>query len=164
MKKIGIISDTHSHLSNQIFSFFKNVNEIWHAGDIGNIEIVKKLTDFKTFRAVYGNIDGTEIRSIHPKNLRFSIEGLKVWITHIGGYPGKYDHSVKPEIFNNPPDIFISGHSHILKIINDKKLNLLHINPGAFGLFGFHRVKTAVKLVLENKNIRDLQILELPKK
>ncbi len=163
MKKIGIISDTHSHLTNQIFSFFKNVDQIWHAGDIGNIQIARKLQQFKNFKAVFGNIDNHNIRTLYPENLRFTIERLDVWITHIGGYPGKYDKRVKPQIFNNPPDIFISGHSHILKIINDEKLNLLHINPGAFGFFGFHKVRTAIRLVLDNKNIRDLEILELPK-
>lgn len=164
MKKIGIISDTHNILTDEIFKFFKDVDEIWHAGDIGNIEIVDELSSFKPLKAVYGNIDGHEIRQIHPEHQRFKIEDLDVWMTHIGGYPNKYDRKVKPEIFNNPPNIFISGHSHILKVIYDKKLNLLHINPGAFGISGFHKVRTAVRLVLDKKDIKDLEILELPKK
>ncbi len=163
MKKIGIISDTHSYLTDEIFDFFKDVDEIWHAGDIGSFETAKKLAKFKPMRAVYGNIDGQDIRAYTREHQRFTIEGLNVWITHIGGYPGRYDRRVVPEIFKNPPDIFISGHSHILKIMNDKKLNLLHINPGAFGLSGWHKVRTAVRLVLDNKNIKDLEILELPK-
>ncbi|MBN2663221.1 MAG: metallophosphoesterase family protein [Bacteroidales bacterium] len=163
MKKIGIISDTHTYLTDEIYKFYKDVDEIWHAGDIGNIETANKLADFKPFRAVYGNIDGSDIRNIHPENQRFMIEGLDVWMTHIGGYPGKYDMRVKPQIFQKPPNIFISGHSHILKVLFDKKLNLLHINPGAFGISGFHQVRTAVRLVLDNTNIKDLEVLELPK-
>ncbi len=164
MTKIGILSDTHTLLTDEIFKFFKDVDEIWHAGDIGNLEVADRLADFKPLRAVFGNIDGHEIRLIHPEHQRFSIEGLDIWMTHIGGYPGKYDIRIRKEIYNNPPDIFISGHSHILKVMNDKKLNLLHINPGAFGISGFHRVRTAVRLKLDNKNITDLEILELPKK
>jgi putative phosphoesterase len=163
MKRIGIISDTHSYLTDEIFDFFRNVDEIWHAGDIGNFETAKKLADFKPMRAVYGNIDGQDIRMYAREHQRFNIENLDVWITHIGGYPGRYNKRIIPEIFKNPPDIFISGHSHILKVIHDKKLKLLHINPGAFGLSGWHKVRTAVRLVLDNKNISNLEILELPK-
>ncbi len=163
MKRIGILSDTHKYLTDEIFSFFENVDEIWHAGDIGDFETAKKLSDFKLFRAVFGNIDGQDIRQLYPENQRFTIENLDIWITHIGGYPGRYDRRVKPEIFQNPPNIFISGHSHILKVMNDPKLKLLHINPGAFGISGFHKVRTAVRLVLDKKNIRDLEVLELPK-
>lgn len=164
MKKIGLLSDTHSLLTKEIFNFFKDVDEIWHAGDIGNLETSKKLSDFKPLRAVYGNIDGHELRIIHPEHQRFKIEEVNVWMTHIGGYPGKYDKRIKDEITNNPPNLFISGHSHILKVMNDKKLNLLHINPGAFGISGFHRVRTAIRFSIEGKNFKDLEILELPKK
>ena len=163
MKKIGIISDTHTYLTDEIFDFFNNVDEIWHAGDIGNMEIATKLADFKFFRAVYGNIDGSRIRALYPEHQRFVVEGLDVWMTHIGGYPGRYDPRVRSEIYKNPPNIFISGHSHILKVMNDKKLNLLHINPGAFGISGFQKVRTAIRMVLDNKDIRDLEILELSK-
>ncbi len=163
MKRIGILSDTHTYLSDEIFSFFKDVDEIWHAGDIGNIETARKLAEFKPMRAVFGNVDGQELRAIYPEHSRFIIEGMKIWMTHIGGYPGRYDKRVKPEIYTHTPNIFISGHSHILKVIYDKKLNLLHINPGAFGISGFHKKRTAIRLVIDNKDIRDLEILELPK-
>ncbi len=163
MKKIGILSDTHSYLTDEIFNFFANVDEIWHAGDIGSIEIAEKLQKFKPLRAVWGNIDGQDIRSLFQMHEKFKVEEINVWMTHIGGYPGNYDRMVKPEIYNNPPDLFISGHSHILKVMFDKKLNLLHINAGAFGISGFHKVRTAVRLVIEGKNMKDLEILELPK-
>lgn len=163
MKKIGIISDTHSFITNEIFHFFKNVDEIWHAGDIGNINIADKLADFKPIRAVYGNIDGHEIRAEYPENQKFEIENCKVWITHIGGYPGRYNYKIKKEIMKNPPDLFIAGHSHILKIINDKKLKLLHINPGAFGIVGIHKVRTAVRITIDNKIFKNLEILEIKK-
>lgn len=163
MKKIGLISDTHSILTEEIFTFFKNVDEIWHAGDIGNVEVSDKLSKFKPLRAVYGNIDGHELRVIHPENQRFKIERVEVFMTHIGGYPGRYDARVKQQIFSNPPDLFISGHSHILKVMNDKKLNLLHINPGAFGISGFHRLRTAVRFEIDGKNFKNMEILELPK-
>jgi len=163
MVKIGLLSDTHTYLSDNIFSFFENVDEIWHAGDIGNIEVADKLAAFKPLRAVSGNIDGQDVRIVHPMHHKFIIENFKVWITHIGGYPGRYDSQIKPYLLKNPPDIFICGHSHILKIIYDKKMNFLHINPGAFGLSGFHTVRTAVRFTLDNKNIKDLEILEVKK-
>jgi len=164
MKKIGIISDTHNILTDEIFDFFKNVDEIWHAGDIGNIELSDILANFKPLRAVYGNIDGHELRTLHPEHQRFKIEEVDVWMTHIGGYPGKYDIRIRQKINANPPNLFISGHSHILKVMNDKKLNLLHINPGAFGISGFHRVRTAIRFTIDGKIFKDLEILELPKK
>lgn len=163
MKRIGIISDTHAYLTDEIYKFFKDVDEIWHAGDIGNIETSNTLSNFRPIRGVFGNIDGHKLREIYPEHQRFTIEGIDVWMTHIGGYPGRYDIRVREEIYKNPPKIFISGHSHILKVINDKKLNLLHINPGAFGISGFHKVRTAIRLVLDNKEIRDLEILEVAK-
>ena len=164
MKKIGIISDTHNILTDEIFDFFKNVDEIWHAGDIGNIELSDILANFKPLRAVYGNIDGHELRTLHPEHQRFKIEEVDVWMTHIGGYPGKYDIRIRQKINANPPNLFISGHSHILKVMNDKKLNLLHINPGAFGISGFHRVRTAIRFTIDGKIFKDLEILELQKK
>jgi uncharacterized protein len=163
MKRIGLLSDTHGFLDDEYFNFFKNVDEIWHAGDIGNVELVDRLQNFKPLRAVYGNIDNHEIRLQFPLHQRFEIEGMKVWMTHIGGYPGKYAPSVKSEIYMNPPDIFISGHSHILKVMPDKTLNLLHINPGAAGNSGMHHVKTVIRFVLDNHNISDLEILEKPR-
>lgn len=161
MKTIGLLSDTHTFVDDKILHFFENCDEIWHAGDIGNIQTADLLAAFKPFRAVYGNIDGHEIRRVYPEHLRFICEGLDVWITHIGGYPGRYDRLVTPEIYRNPPGLFISGHSHILKVIPDKKLNLLHINPGAAGKSGMHLVRTAVRFQIENSIIKNLELLEL---
>jgi hypothetical protein len=161
MRKIGLLSDTHCFIEPKVFDFFKDCDEIWHAGDFGNIETLDKLAEFKPLKGVYGNIDGQEIRLVFKKHLKFRCEDVKVWITHTGGYPGKYDQSVKPGIFQDPPDLFISGHSHILKVIYDKKLNLLHINPGAAGNTGFHKVKTLLRFSIEGKEIKDLEIMEI---
>jgi len=161
MKRIGLLSDTHGFLNPRLFSFFENVDEIWHAGDFGNLETVDKLAAFKPLKGVYGNIDGHEIRAVYPQHQRFLCEEVDVWITHIGGYPGKYERYVKPEIFRNPPKLFISGHSHILKVIYDKKLDFLHMNPGAAGYKGFHKVCTALRFVIDGKDIRDLEIWEM---
>lgn len=164
MKKIGLLSDTHGFINERLFDFFDKTDEIWHAGDIGNIKVAEKLSSFKLFKAVYGNIDGQDIRFAYPKDLRFICENMDVWITHIGGYPGKYASEVKPEIFENPPDLFISGHSHILKIMYDKKLNLLHINSGASGNKGLHQLCTALRFIIDGDNIRDLEIWEVPRR
>ncbi len=163
MIKIGLLSDTHTSIDGKVLNFFKDCDEIWHAGDIGNIETADKLADFKPLKAVYGNIDDHIIRLQYGKHLRFKCEDVNVWITHIGGYPGNYDTNVKPAIFNNPPDLFICGHSHILKVIYDKKNDFLHINPGAAGKSGFHAVRTAARFSIEGKEIKDLEILELPR-
>lgn len=163
MYRIGLMSDTHGYLHPQIFTHFAQVDEIWHAGDIGDIKIADALEDFKPFRAVYGNVDGKVIRSRYPENLRFQCHGIDVWITHIGGYPGKYSPIVKPLILKNPPQLFICGHSHILKVIPDKKLNLLHINPGACGQQGWHKVKTIVRLGIDEGKIIELEVIELGK-
>lgn len=165
MKRIGLLSDTHSYLDEKIFTYFKECDEIWHAGDIGTLELADRLVAFKTVRAVHGNIDGHEIRSAHPENQRFKCEDLDVWITHIGGYPGHYDMHIRDEIKRNPPDLFICGHSHILKVMRDPKLNnMLHINPGAAGISGFHKVKTIVRFTVDGKNIKELQVIELGSK
>jgi len=161
MTKIGVISDTHGFLSPKVLDFFKNCDEIWHAGDIGSIKIFDDLENLKPLRAVYGNIDGTEIRTVCPKHNRFKCEDLNVWITHIGGYPGKYDYTIRAEIYKNPPNIFVCGHSHILKVINDPKINCLHINPGAAGNSGFHKVKTAIRFEIDKKDIKNMEILEM---
>ncbi|NPA67391.1 MAG: metallophosphoesterase family protein [Chlorobi bacterium] len=163
MTKIGLLSDTHGHTDDKLFGFFKDVDEIWHAGDAGDISVIEKLENFKPLRAVYGNIDGQDIRIRFPEHNRFNIEDVNVWITHIGGYPGRYDRRVKPEIFNNPPQLFISGHSHILKIMYDEKINCLHINPGAYGKSGFHKVRTAVRFTVDKKEFKDMEILEVPR-
>ena len=161
MVKVGLLSDTHSYWDKKYLQYFSSCDEIWHAGDIGSLEILNRLETFKPVRAVYGNIDGYPIRTICPKNLRFKIEEIDVWITHIGGYPGKYAPDVKPEIYNNPPQLFICGHSHILKVQYDKNLKLLHINPGAAGMQGFHQVRTLVRFVIDKKEIKDLEVIEL---
>jgi len=161
MKRIGLLSDTHGYLHPRIFPFFEKVDEIWHAGDFGNLETADELSAFKPLKGVYGNIDDQKVRAVYPFHQRFKCEEVDVWITHIGGYPGRYERYVKPDIYRNPPDLFICGHSHILKVIFDKKLNFLHINPGAVGNKGFHKVLTAVRFVIDGKNIRDLEIWEM---
>lgn len=161
MKKILLLSDTHSHIDERILHYAGQADEIWHAGDIGNPVVTDKLKEVNPLRAVFGNIDGHEIRKEFPLHRRFECEGIKVWITHIGGYPGKYSPAIREEIRNNPPDLFICGHSHILKVMNDKQLNLLHMNPGAAGKSGFHKKRTMLRFKIEAKNIFDLEVIEL---
>jgi len=163
MKRIGLLSDTHGFIPERTFTFFNDVDEIWHAGDFGNIELADQLAAFKPLRGVYGNIDDHKVRTVYPLHQRFFCEKVDVWMTHIGGYPGRYERYVKPDIFANPPNLFISGHSHILKVIYDKKLDFLHMNPGAAGYKGFHKVCTALRFVIDGKDIRDLEILEMPR-
>lgn len=164
MKKIGLLSDTHGFIHKDLFEFFKNCDEIWHAGDIGNAETALAFEKYKPFRAVFGNIDGTDVRAKYPLHQHFTCEQVEVWITHIGGYPGKYAPNVRNEIIAQPPQLFISGHSHILKVIYDKKLKLLHINPGAAGKTGMHQVMTAVRFEINGNNISNLEIIELGKR
>lgn len=161
MKFIGLLSDTHYILHPKIFDFFKDCDEIWHAGDIGDIETINKLKAFKPLKAVYGNMDGQDIRLEFHKNLRFHCENVDVWITHIGGYPNNYAREVKEEIYKNPPKLFICGHSHILKVIYDKKLDLFHINPGAAGNSGIHKVITFIRFKIDNDQIKELEIMEI---
>ncbi len=161
MKRIGLLSDTHSSLDERIFDFFESCDEIWHAGDIGNAEVADRLEAFRPLRAVYGNIDGRELRLRFPEDLRFECEGVDTLITHIGGYPGKYAPRIRPLLHANPPKLFISGHSHILKVMPDKALCLLHINPGACGKDGFHKVRTVVRFSLSEGRISGLEVLEL---
>ena len=160
MIKIGLMSDTHSFLDEAVFKHFADCDEIWHAGDFGS-GVAEPLKAFKPLRGVYGNIDDQDIRQEFPEHLRFTIEGLEVWITHIGGYPGKYSPGIKAEIMQNPPKLFITGHSHILKVMFDKKINCLHINPGAAGNSGWHRVKTLVKFAISEGKMQDLQVIEI---
>ena len=160
MVTIGLLSDTHGFLDDAVFKHFADCDEIWHAGDFGP-EVADKLAAFKPLRGVYGNIDGKEIRAEFPEHIRFSIEGLDVWITHIGGYPGKYSLQVKGEIYTKPPKLFICGHSHILKVIYDKKIDCLHINPGAAGNSGWHRVKTLIKFSVTDGKIHNLAAIEI---
>lgn len=161
MKKIGLISDTHSYLDDSVFKHFDDRDEIWHVGDFGTLELADKLADFKPLKGVYGNIDGKDIRAIYPEHLKFNCEAVKVWMTHIGGYPDRYSIYVKPEIYTKPPDLFISGHSHILKVIYDKKINCLHINPGAAGKQGWHKTRTLIRFNVSENKIHTLDIIEL---
>jgi len=164
MKKIGLISDTHSYLDEKVFEHFKDVDEIWHGGDFGNAAIADALKAVKPLRGVYGNIDGYDISSEFPEELIFMCEGVKVFIKHIGGYPGRYAPGVKNTIIKEKPQLFISGHSHILKIMYDDKLQCLHINPGAAGLQGWHKVKTLVRFVIDGREIKNCEVIELGKR
>lgn len=160
MKKIGLLSDTHGWLNPKVFDFFKDCDEIWHVGDIGSADVANALSTFKPLRAVYGNIDGQEIRQMFPKVQIFSVEDVKVIMTHIGGYPNRYEAGIKDLIIQEKPDIFISGHSHILKVMNDHNLHLLHINPGAAGNSGFHKVITMIRFQIDGKNISNMEVYE----
>jgi len=164
MKRIGLLSDTHSYLDPAVFKHFQECDEIWHAGDIGEIEVLDELNKFKPTRAVYGNIDAAIIRKACPLHQRFMCEGVDVWITHIGGYPKRYSPPIKEAIKKNPPKLFISGHSHILKVMYDKDLELLHMNPGAAGKHGFHQVKTLIRFTIDGKDIKDMEVIELGKR
>ncbi|NRD23006.1 metallophosphoesterase family protein [Winogradskyella litoriviva] len=160
MKKILLLSDTHSYIDDAILKHVKQVDEVWHAGDIGSLEVTDSIKKLKPLKAVYGNIDDTKARTEFPLNNRFMCEDVDVWITHIGGYPPKYNNKVKAALVANPPDIFITGHSHILKVMPDKKLDLLHMNPGAVGKHGFHKVRTMLRFKIDGKQITDLEVIE----
>lgn len=161
MKRIGLISDTHSALDETVFDYFEECDEIWHAGDIGHPSVADRLAAFRPLRAVYGNIDEPSLRHRFPEDLRFELEGVSVFMTHIGGYPGRYSQRVRELLRAQPPGLFICGHSHILKVMPDKKLGLLHINPGAAGYQGFHKVRTIVRFSLEAGRVSELQVVEL---
>ena len=160
MTKIGLLSDTHGWLNPAVFEFFKDCDEIWHVGDIGGADVANKLLAFKPLRAVYGNIDGQDVRLMFPKIQIFTIENVKVMMTHIGGYPNRYEPGIKELIIKEKPNIFISGHSHILKVMNDHSLNLLHINPGAAGNSGFHRIMTMVRFQIDESEIQKMEVYE----
>ena len=161
MKKVGIISDTHSYWDDKYLHYFEPCDEIWHAGDIGTVEVAQKLAAIKPLRAVYGNIDGGDLRKMFGEKYRFKCEDVEVLMKHIGGYPGHYDASIRGSLFARPPQLFISGHSHILKVLYDKTLQCLHINPGAAGMSGFHKVRTLVRFTIDGKEIKDLEVIEL---
>lgn len=163
MKTIGIISDTHSYWDDKYLYYFEPCAEIWHAGDIGSLEVAQKLAEFRTFRAVCGNCDGGDLRLQYPETLRWKCEDVDVLMKHIGGYPGNYDPRIRQQIYQRPPGLFISGHSHILKVMFDKKLGLLHINPGAAGLQGWHTVRTLVRFTVDGGNFSDLEVIEIPR-
>lgn len=161
MTRIGLISDTHSYLDEAVFKHFETCDEIWHAGDFGDIKVARALGTFKPLRGVYGNIDGSEIRSAFPLHLKFECEKVNVWITHIGGYPGKYDPKIREQIYQEKPDLFICGHSHILKVMYDKNIGCLHLNPGAAGKYGWHKVRTLLRFCISEEKILNLEVVEL---
>ena len=171
MTRIGLISDTHSYLDDAVFKHFESCNEVWHAGDFGDTELAKKLSshwsdgDGKTrFKAVYGNIDGNDIRSIYPEQLVFMCEDVKVMIRHIGGSPPKYNPETKKQLLLHQPQLFISGHSHILKVMYDPAIQCLHMNPGAAGKHGWHKVRTLIRFVIDGKEMKDCEVIELGKR
>ncbi len=161
MKKIVLLSDTHSFIDAQILKYVRQADEVWHAGDIGAITVADTLQKEKPLRAVYGNIDDKTVRAEYPLDAKFTCEGVSVWMTHIGGYPNKYNQRIREEIRENPPKLFICGHSHILKVQFDQKLNLLHMNPGAVGKHGFHKVRTLLRFEIDAGEIKNLEVVEL---
>ena len=169
MTRIGLISDTHNFLDPIVLEHFKNCDEIWHAGDFGTIDIAEKLKSSLNNKngkspiliGVYGNIDGYDVRSIYPEQIVFYCEDVKVMIRHIGGYPQRYNPETKRELLIHQPQLFISGHSHILKIMYDEKLNCLHMNPGAAGKHGWHKIQTLIRFVIDGKEIKDCEVIEL---
>lgn len=163
MKKILLLSDTHSYIDDSIIKHVKQADEVWHAGDIGDLSVTDAIKTLKPLRAVFGNIDNDKARMEFPENNRFFCEDVDVWITHIGGYPEKYNQRVREEIKKNPPKLFISGHSHILKVMQDKKLNLLHMNPGAVGKHGFQKVRTMLRFIIDGSTIKNLEVIEFKK-
>jgi hypothetical protein len=161
MTRIGLISDTHNHLDDAVFKHFEQCDEIWHAGDFGTAQIADALKAFKPLKGVYGNIDGYDIRSEYPEKLRWKCEDVEVLMTHIGGHPGHYAPTIRPELTANPPQLFIAGHSHILKVIYDDKLKCLHMNPGAAGKSGWHKVRTLIRFVIDGKDMKQCEVIEL---
>lgn len=164
MKKILLLSDTHSHIDDRILNYVHQADEVWHAGDIGDLKVTDTIKKLKPLRAVYGNIDDHEARLEFPLNNRFMCEEMDVWITHIGGYPGKYNMAIREELKENPPQLFICGHSHILKVQFDKALNCLHMNPGAAGIYGFHQMRTMLRFEIDKGKIQQLEVIELGKR
>ncbi|MBP7486954.1 MAG: metallophosphoesterase family protein [Parabacteroides sp.] len=161
MIKIGLLSDTHAYWDDRYATYFADCDEIWHAGDIGSDTLALQLASLKPLRAVHGNIDGYSLRIQYPRVLRFKAEEMEVVITHIGGYPGRYAPEIREELYANPPQIFIAGHSHILKAQYDQKLKCMHLNPGAAGKSGFHQVRTLMRFVIDGKQLKDLEVIEL---
>lgn len=161
MPKIGLISDTHSYLDPKVFDYFKEVDEIWHIGDVGDIQVLHDLRAFKPLRGVYGNIDDAQVQAELPLDYRFTMEEMDIWMTHIGGYPGRYASRVRDVLKVKPPDVFICGHSHILKVMRDKKYNMLCMNPGAAGKHGFHKVRTLLRFDIHKGSLANLEVIEL---
>jgi putative phosphoesterase len=163
MKKILLLSDTHGYIDEAMLKYVKQADEVWHAGDIGDLKVTDSIQKLKPLKAVFGNIDDAKARTEFPLHNRFFCEDVDVWITHIGGYPPNYNNRVRDELRTHPPTLFITGHSHILKVMPDKKLNLLHMNPGAAGKHGFHKVRTMLRFKIDGKNIKDLEVIEFNK-
>lgn len=163
MKKILLLSDTHSYIDDDILKYVKQADEVWHAGDIGDLNVTDTIKKLKPLKAVYGNIDDTKAQMEFPEHNRFMCEEVDVLITHIGGYPGKYNMRIRDVIYQNPPRLFICGHSHILKVMSDKKLNLLHMNPGAIGKHGFQNVRTMLRFTIDGRKIENLEVIEFKK-
>jgi len=161
MIKILLLSDTHSYLDKRMIAYVEQADEVWHAGDIGDFKIIRRLKKYKPVRAVYGNIDDHKMRKTFPLIATFKIESFNVVMTHIGGYPGRYTKQIKETLIKNPPNLFISGHSHILRVMYDKKLGFLHINPGAAGIEGFHHIRTMVRFEIDEQQIKNLEVIEL---
>jgi uncharacterized protein len=161
MTRIGLLADTHNYLDEAVFKHFESCDELWHAGDFGTAAIADRLKEFKPLRGVYGNIDGYDVRSVYPEKLAWDCEQVRVFMTHIGGYPNKYAPGVKQQLVVNGASLFISGHSHILKIIYDDKINCLHMNPGAAGNQGWHKMRTIVRFAIDGSNIKDCEVIEL---
>lgn len=170
MTRIGLIFDTHGYLDEAVFKHFETCDEIWHAGDFGNIELAQRLAGgqaaqsgqtAKPLRGVYGNIDGYDVRSVYPEKLVWQCEGVTVYMTHIGGYPARYAPGIKQDLIKNGAKLFISGHSHILKVIYDKAIDCLHMNPGAAGNHGWHKVKTIIRFAIDGSEIKDCEVIEL---
>ena len=164
MKKILLLSDTHSYLDDTIIKYVNLADEVWHAGDIGDLKVTDAIKKLKPLKAVYGNIDDAKARAEYPEHNRFMCEDVDVWITHIGGYPPRYNNRVREKLKQNPPRLFICGHSHILKVMPDKKLNVLHMNPGAVGIHGFHKVRTMLRFTIDGKKIDKLEVIEFQRK
>jgi len=164
MIRITLLSDTHGYLDERFIKYLSACDEIWHAGDLGTSDVADQLASLKPLRAVYGNIDGQPLRLQFPVDQRFLLEDVTVWIRHIGGYPGHYEKSVREILLSDPPKLFITGHSHMLRIQYDKQFQLLHVNPGAAGKYGFHTVQTLVKFIIDKGRIRDMEVVELTRK
>ena len=161
MTKIGLISDTHGFLDEAVFRHFDKCDEIWHAGDFGNDQLAQRLREFKPLKGVYGNIDGQDIRSHYPEQLVFTCESVKVMMRHIGGAPPKYNPETRKQLQEHHPLLFISGHSHILKVMFDQQFQCLHMNPGAAGKQGWHKTRTLIRFVIDGKEMKDCEVVEL---
>lgn len=165
LKRIALLSDTHGFIDQTIVKYLQDADEIWHAGDFGNVAVSDFLASLKPLKGVYGNVDGHDVRKVHPVHQKFQSEGIKVWMTHIGGYPGNYSPDIKKTIYTEKPMLFICGHSHILKVMPDPKIpGMLHINPGAAGVHGFHHIRTMVKFIIDKTKISELDVIELGKR